>query len=77
VRLRAATWIILGAAVHRHSLVRLNAINDSIKKKEVFEMRSSQSVFFHLLGPWIGGVGEDKFSCASLIVAAWITRFLR
>jgi len=31
VGLRVATWGNLGAAVHRHSLVRLNAINDSSK----------------------------------------------
>ena len=33
VRLREATWGDPEAAVHRHSLDRLNAINDSFKKK--------------------------------------------
>jgi len=33
VRLRVATWDDLGAAVHRHSLVRLIVINYSFKKK--------------------------------------------
>jgi len=34
---REATWGNLGAAVHRHSLDKLNAINDYFKKKRSYE----------------------------------------
>ena len=34
VRKREATWVILGAAVHRHILYKMNAINDFFKKKK-------------------------------------------
>jgi len=33
VRKREATWDLAGAAVHRHILDRVNAINDSLKTK--------------------------------------------
>jgi len=41
VRKREATWDTPGAAVHRHILYRMNAINDSLKKKNSMVVPSS------------------------------------
>jgi len=44
-KLRVATWGDLEAAVHRYSLVRLNAINDSSKKEKAYGDTSLYQVF--------------------------------
>jgi len=44
VRRREATWVRWGAAVHHHSLHRLNAINDYFKKKKSYEGKSPHAL---------------------------------